>query len=120
MTAIGVDIIEIRRIKQAVSRWQDAFLKRVFSQAELQYCGRRYNSLAARFAAKEAVVKTLGAGANGLSWQDIEILPGQNNVPYVKLHGNALKKAEELGLTEVSISMSDCQEYAVAFSVGHA
>ena len=118
--AIGVDIIEIHRIKQAVLRWQDTFLKRVYSDSELEYCGNRYSSLAARFAAKEAVVKTLGANARGLSWREIEILPGENDAPYVKLTGNTLKQAEKLGLTEVSISMSHCKEYAVAFSVGHA
>lgn len=116
----GVDIIEIHRVQEAVTRWQDAFLRRIYSDAELEYCGRMYGSLAARFAAKEAVVKTLGAGARGLSFREIEVLPGENGAPYVKLHGNTLKQAEQLGLTEVSISMSHCKEYAIALSVGHA
>jgi holo-[acyl-carrier protein] synthase len=116
--AIGVDIVEIRRIEEAVIRWQDAFLKRIYSEVELKYCGNAYSSLAARFAAKEAVVKTLGARARGLSWREIEILPGENDAPYVRLHGNTLVQAERLGLTEVSISMSHCKEYAIALSVG--
>ncbi|MHB8086503.1 MAG: holo-ACP synthase, partial [Dehalococcoidia bacterium] len=72
------------------------------------------------FAAKEAVIKTLGRGGSGLSWLEIEILPGPNDAPYVKLSGRARSKAEELGLKELSVSLSHCQEYAVAFSVGHA
>ncbi|MBN1690253.1 MAG: holo-ACP synthase [Dehalococcoidia bacterium] len=117
----GVDIVEIQRIRQAVERWQDAFLRRIYSEAELAYCGEMYCSLAARFAAKEAVVKALGAGgARCLSYREIEILPGENGAPRVKLHGNTLKQAAKLGLREVSISMSHCKEYAVAFSVGHA
>ncbi len=116
----GVDIIEIQRIKEAVERWQDAFLKRVYSEAEVEYCGGMYGSLAARFAAKEAIVKTLGSGARGISYREIEILPGENGAPYVLLHGNTMKQAEQLGLTEVSISMSHCKEYAIALSVGHA
>ena len=119
-TSIGVDIIEISRIKRAVSRWNDAFLKRVYSQAELDYCRSMYPSLAARFAAKEAVIKTLGRGGSGFSWLEIEILPGPNDAPYVKLSGRARRKAEELGLKDLSISLSHCNEYAVAFSVGHA
>jgi len=118
--AIGVDIVEIQRIKLAVTRWEDTFLKRIYSDAELEYCGKMYGSLAARFAAKEAVIKTLGAAAKGLSWREIEILHGENEAPYVKLHGNTLKQAEKLGLTEVSISMSHCKEYAIALSVAHA
>jgi holo-[acyl-carrier protein] synthase len=116
---IGVDIIEIRRIRQAAERWHEAFLKRIYSDAELEYCGNRYASLAARFAAKEAVVKTFGVRAKGLSYREIEVLPGKNDAPYIKLHGNSLKQAAEMGLTEISISMSHCSEYAVAFAVGH-
>ncbi|MBN1689549.1 MAG: holo-ACP synthase [Dehalococcoidia bacterium] len=116
----GVDIIEIQRIHQAVERWQDTFLKRIYSEAELTYCREMYGSLAARFAAKEAVVKVLGAGATGLSYREIEILSTANGAPYVKLHGNTLNQAGKLGLREVSISMSHCKEYAVAFAVGHA
>ena len=118
--AIGIDIIEIQRIQQAVNRWQGAFLNRIYSKAELEYCGSRHSSLAARFAAKEAVVKTLGARVGGLNYQEIEVLTGENGEPYVKLSGNTLKQAGELGLTGVSISMSHCKEYAVALSVGHA
>lgn len=114
----GIDIIEISRIRDAVERWREAFLWRIYTDAELECCGRMYSRLATRFAAKEAVVKALGV--RGLSYREIEVLTGENGAPCVKLHGNTFKQADMLGLAEVSISMSHCKEYAVAISVGHA
>ena len=117
--AIGVDIIEIDRIDRAVSRWHDSFLKRIYTQAELE-CHRSISSLAARFAAKEAVMKALGTGARGVNWRDIEILTNGSGAPQVRLHGRALARSKELGVAQFSISMSHSREYAVAFVIGHA
>jgi len=118
-TAIGVDIIEIGRIGRAVSRWQDSFLKRIYTPAELDD-HHNISSLAARFAAKEAVMKALGMGVGAVSWRDIEILRKEGGAPLVKLHGRALARSKEIGIARFSISMSHSREYAVAFVVGHA
>ena len=116
---IGVDIIEIGRIRQAAGRWQDAFLKRIYTQDELDYCGKRYSSLAARFAAKEAVIKALG-DTSGMGWHDIEIVSAENDAPQVRLSGGARRRADELGVGGFSVSLSHCENYAVALTVGNA
>lgn len=116
----GIDIIEIQRIKQAISRWNNAFLERIYTKSELEICRGFYPSLAARFAAKEAVMKALGSGTLGINWRDIEILSNENNAPFVELHGSARQKAEELGLIEFSISISHCEKYAIALSISNA
>jgi holo-[acyl-carrier protein] synthase len=117
--AIGVDIVEIRRIEHAISEWQDAFLKRIYTRAELELHHSIF-SLAARFAAKEAVMKALGTGARGVSWKEIEILTNGDGAPLIKLHGHALERSKEIGIAHFSISMSHSREHAVAFVIGHA
>ncbi len=113
----GVDLIEIERLQGAVARHGDRFLKRVFTQHELAESQGKIPSLAARFAAKEAVAKALGCGIGPVSWQDIEIRRGHANRPELKLHGAAARLAEELSLQEWSISLSHSRDYAVAFVV---
>ena len=116
--AIGVDIVEIDRVEHAILSWQNSFLGRVYTEAELNYCRERASSLAARFAGKEAVMKALGtSGTKGLSFQDIEILPNVDGAPIVQLHGRAYDKAKEIGVTELSISMSHNKQHAIAFVV---
>jgi holo-[acyl-carrier protein] synthase len=118
-TAIGVDIIEIGRIKRAVARWQDSFLKRIYTQAELEN-HHNISSLAARFAAKEAVMKALGTGTRGVSWKDIEIIANGDGAPLIRLYGRALKKSTEIGIAQFDISISHSRKYAIAFVIGHA
>ncbi|OGO16666.1 MAG: holo-[acyl-carrier-protein] synthase [Chloroflexi bacterium RBG_16_48_7] len=117
---IGVDIIEIGRIGEAVSNWNGHFLDRVYSKTELAQCEKRLPSLAARFAAKEAVIKALGSGFIESGWKDIEILSRQDGSPYIKLHGNVLEKANLLGLRDFSVSLSHCKDYAIAMLVSYA
>jgi holo-[acyl-carrier protein] synthase len=118
MQYIGVDIIEIDRIGKATRRWGDTFLQRVFTPSEVTSYSRKNASLAVRFAAKEAVLKAFGACSKGISWQDIEILTEENGKPFVKLFGKAEKAAKELAITEMSISLSHSDNFAVAFAVG--
>jgi holo-[acyl-carrier protein] synthase len=118
-TAIGVDIIEIGRIKRAVARWQDSFLKRIYTRAELE-SHHNISSLAARFAAKEAVMKALGTGTRGVSWTDIEILANGDGAPLIRLYGRALQKSTEIGIAQFDISISHSRKYAIAFVIGHA
>jgi holo-[acyl-carrier protein] synthase len=117
VTSIGIDIIETGRIESAIKRWGKRFLNRVYTEAELEICQGRVPSLAARFAAKEAVMKALGTGAKGISWREIEILADGNGKPLVKLHGRAKNKAEQLNLSEFSVSLSDTNQHAVAAAI---
>jgi len=116
MQHIGVDIIEIARIKKAIDRWGQGFLKRVYTEPELELYFKNTSSLAARFSGKEAVIKTLNSGGIGL--REIEILSDSSGKPRVKLYGKAQLKAKDLGLTSLDISLSHCREYAVACAIG--
>ena len=118
MTAIGVDIVEIERVESAIKRWGDRFLNRIYTETELKICRDRFLSLAARFAAKEAVMKVLGTGGRGIGWREIEILTGDDGKPSVKLYGHALDRAEELDFNELSVSLSDSKHHAVAVAIG--
>ena len=115
--ATGVDLIEISRIEEVIARHGKHYLDRIYTSAEQDYCGRRIESLAGRFAAKEAVVKTLGCGIGDVSWREVEILGDEQNAPVLTLHGAAAQKASELGLTTWSVSISHSQSHCVAFVV---
>jgi holo-[acyl-carrier protein] synthase len=116
--AHGIDIIEISRIAKAVDSWGERFLKRVYTDREIEYCKGRAPELAARFAAKEAVMKALGTGHVGVSPQDIEILPDKKGAPLVTLRGGAHTKAEKIGLSDLAITLSHSRDYAIASVVG--
>ena len=118
MPSVGVDIVEIERVESAIKQWGDRFLNRIYTEAELEICRNRFLSLAARFAAKEAVMKVLGTGGRGIAWREIEVLTDDDGKPSVKLYGKAQNKAKELNLQEVSISLSDSKQYAVAVAIG--
>ena len=115
----GIDIIEISRIKEAIKR--QAFVHRVFTAEEQQYCEskgvQKASSYAARFAGKEAVMKAFGTGLAGGSLQDIEILLNDKGCPYVKLSGKFAELAEELGGTSIHISLTHAREYAAAQAI---
>jgi len=111
----GVDLIEIARIEEALARHGRHYLDRVFTPAEIAECGRRVESLAARFAAKEAAAKALGCGIGDIAWKEVEILGDEQNAPTLTLHGAAAQKAQELGLTTWSVSLSHSQSHALAF-----
>jgi len=120
MLSVGVDIIEIERIRHAISRWNGHFLNRIYTQAELALCRGRVPELAARFAGKEAISKALGTGLLGVSWQEMEVLADIRGKPLVRLHRRAADRAAKLGLAEFAISLSHSQDYAVAFVVAGA
>jgi holo-[acyl-carrier protein] synthase len=116
--ATGVDLIEISRIEEVIARHGRHYLERIYTPAELEQCGRRVESLAGRFAAKEAVAKALGCGIGDVAWKEIEILGDEQNAPVLTLHGTALQKAKELGVMNWSVSISHSQSHAVAVAVG--
>lgn len=116
---IGVDIIEIERIKKAVEK-SDRFVKRLFTENEIEYFkskNMKTESIAGNFAAKEAIVKALGTGLRGFKWTDIEVLRDDLGKPVVHLHNGAKEVATARGINEVMLSISHCKEYAVANSV---
>jgi holo-[acyl-carrier protein] synthase len=115
---IGVDIIEISRIRQAVDRWGEHFLKRIFTDSELNSYRTRPESLAVRFAGKEAAMKALSPTAGTVGWREVEILSEPNGKPAVHLYGKARQRAEDLGLKGLEISLSHSREYAVALVIG--
>ncbi len=118
MYSVGIDLIEIDRIEAAVARWGERFFRRVYTEAERDHCRDRAPELAARFAAKEAVMKALGTGIRGVGWREIEVLPDPDGKPLVYLYGGAQRKAEELGLGQIAISLSHSRDYALASAVG--
>jgi holo-[acyl-carrier protein] synthase len=118
MQCIGVDIIEIARLERAIGRWGEGFLQRVYTDPELRLYRKKPSSLAARFAAKEAVIKALGKPNGVASLREIEILSDPNGKPLVNLYGKAKNQAQGLGLDKLAISLSHSREYAIAFVVG--
>ncbi len=118
---IGVDHVEVERLKDICVRWSDKFEKRVFTKGELDYCnnkGSRYQSLACRFAAKEAIFKALGTGWSfGLRWQDVEVVNDSLGKPNISLTGGAQRFAEQLGVKKTFLSLSHTKQYAVAYVV---
>ena len=117
MLSTGVDIIEIGRIARTLERYGERFLRRVYTPGELEYCRGRPSKLASRFAAKEATMKALGTGVRGVGWKDIEVTRAPSGAPGILLHGRAKSRAERLGVLEISVSMSDSRDNAVAFVV---
>lgn len=115
---IGVDIIEISRIRRACAR--EEFLNRFFTARELEGIKGKssfYAHLAGKFAAKEAVVKAMGTGFRNMKWKDIEILNQASGKPVVILSGKAKEIFEDNNLSGIQVSISHCREYAIAFAV---
>jgi holo-[acyl-carrier protein] synthase len=119
MTALrsGVDIIEVHRIDNAILRHGQRFFDRFYTSQELIDSDGQTPSLAARFAAKEAVAKALGTGIGEVAWKDIEVVTGPRREPVLRLHGQARELADSLGLTDWAISLSHTEQHAVAVAV---
>ncbi|QZY55763.1 holo-ACP synthase [Crassaminicella profunda] len=116
MKGIGIDIIEIERVSNAIAR-NDKFLQRIFTTKEMDYFSMinyRRNTIAGNFAAKEAVMKSLGTGLRNFKWTDIEIYRDALGKPHVFLYNNAKKIAEDQGIKEILISISHSRDYAIA------
>jgi holo-[acyl-carrier protein] synthase len=117
----GVDIVETARIRDSISRFGDRFLHRCFLPDEVAYCQQMKfpeRHFAARFAAKEAISKAFGTGISGeLGWRDMEVCRQPSGEPFVKLHGQGAELARTRGMTGLFISLSHCEEYAVAQAI---
>lgn len=117
MLSTGVDLIEISRIARTLERYGPRFLHRIYTPGELAYCRGRPSKLASRFAAKEATMKALGTGVRGVSWKDIEVTRAPSGAPGIRLHGRAQQRAQQLGIQETALSLSDSRDHAIAFVV---
>jgi holo-[acyl-carrier protein] synthase len=118
--SVGIDLVEISRIRRALERWGDRFLQRVYTPAEIAHCRGRAPELAVRFAAKEAVSKALGVGIwwpGGIAWHEAEVRSDPLGKPEVVLHGSAAERAHVLGLDQWAISLSHSDDHAIAMVV---
>jgi holo-[acyl-carrier protein] synthase len=113
----GVDLIDIDRFTHAYLRYDQRFLKRLFTACELAENGDNMPSLAARFAAKEAVAKAFGTGIGHITWHEIEICRGSSGEPLLHLYGEAQRMAEEHQFTSWSLSLSHTHDQAIAIVV---
>ena len=120
----GIDIVEIERIKTAIDRFGLRFINRIFTAGEIEYCMSKRNSaqhFAARFAAKEAVYKSLRLGNLApMRWKDIETFNDNQNLPSIKLHGKLLREQKRLGISQISLSLTHSDAFAAAVSVAAA
>jgi holo-[acyl-carrier protein] synthase len=118
---LGTDLIEIERIERSVERFGERFLERVFTPGEIAFCYRKKapaESLAARFAAKEAGAKALGTGiSRGVGWKEFEVKrkPGQR--PELHLSGRAAEIAQSMGIRRISLSLTHSREMSMAVVV---
>jgi holo-[acyl-carrier protein] synthase len=114
----GIDIAEVPRISQAIERFGQRFLLRIFTEGEMRYCDAKANRVeryAARFAAKEAAMKALGTGWNhGVRWRDCEVIRQPGGRPSMKFHGKAAEFAERLGARNIALSLTHTVEQAMA------
>src|SRR5207302_6610009 len=113
----GVDIIEVDRVRKVYEHHGERFLKRVFTEIEVSQCRGKVTRLAGRFAAKEAISKALGTGLHGVAWREMEIVQLRSGRPSVRLHGNAKKRAELLGLSAFDVSMADLAQFSIAIAI---
>lgn len=117
-TELGIDIIRVDRIRGSLDRFGSRFTNRVLTAAEQRYVRNRPETMAGRWAAKEAVSKVLGLGVRGIGWRDIEIERLPTGQPAVRLHGRAAARAEQLGMGRIAVSITHESDYAVAMAFG--
>ena len=121
VVGLGLDLVEVARIRALLERNGDRFKERVFTAGEIDYCDSCANAAihyAARFAAKEAVAKALGTGfSEGVSWRDVEVFRSPQGQPSVVLHGSAVQVAESLGVRRWVLSLTHTEVSAAASAV---
>lgn len=115
--AVGIDIIEVDRVRKVFEHHGERFLKRVFTEIEAWQCRSKAERLAGRFAAKEAISKALGTGIHGVAWREMEVVQLRSGRPSVRLYGKAKLRAEQLGLSAFDVSMADLKTFSIAIAV---
>ena len=117
-TELGIDIIKVERIRATLERFGARFSSRVLTPAEAAYVRDRAETFAGRWAAKEAISKVLGLGVRGVGWREIEIVRLPTGQPSVRLSGRAQRRADQLGMVRIAVSISHERDYAVAVAFG--
>ncbi len=112
---IGVDIIEIERVKKACQKY--SFIRKIYTEREIELFGEKYSSLAGNFAVKEAVSKAFGTGVRNFKMTDIEVLRNEFGMPFVILRNGAKKISEEMSVSKIFVSISHNIEFAVGYAV---
>jgi len=117
----GIDIVEIERIRAAIERFGRRFTDRVFTMEEVDYCTGRKNSaqhFAARFAAKEAVYKSLRVRKiAGVRWQDVTVIIDEDGIPAVRLHGALARLQQQKGISRIAISLTHSDKFSAAVAI---
>jgi holo-[acyl-carrier protein] synthase len=117
---VGIDLVQISRMRRAITRWADRFLERILSSNERAYCQARRDAaphIAARFAAKEAGLKALGLGWRGVRWTDLEVVNAPSGQPSLRLFGRPAQRMAELGGQALLVSLTHDGDYAAAHVV---
>lgn len=118
---IGIDVVEVDRIEDAIAKQGEVFLRKLFTEAERKYCEQQKRPglhYAARFAAKEAVSKALGTGIGGKAgWLEMEVIRGESGAPTMIFHGHASEFIQAQGIAEVQVSLTHARDYAAANAV---
>lgn len=118
---IGIDLVRVRRIEEALERWGDRFKNKIFTLGEIDYCLKKRNSspnFAARFAVKEALVKALGIGMRrGIHWKNIEVARGPLGKPVLKLNGQAAEICQREKITGIFVSLTHDRDYSSAIVI---
>jgi len=114
----GIDLVKIERIEKIIKRWGDNFIFRIFTPLEREYCekkkGNKYQSYAGRFAAKEALLKSLDLGLRGVNWKEIEIENNELGQPIIETSGKLKNIASVKGVSKYFITISHTKDYAIA------
>ncbi len=117
-TTVGVDLVRVERMVMLISRYGECFLKKLFTDQEIDYCYQRgagaAMSYAARFAAKEATFKALPIKTQVIRWLDIEVINDQKLSPAIELHGPLSEISKSGGLEKLSVSITHDSDYAIA------
>ena len=114
----GIDLVKIERIEKIIKKWGDNFTFKIFTPLEREYCekrrGNKYQSYAGRFAAKEALLKSLGLGLREVNWKEIEIENNELGQPIIETSGKLKKIASEKGVGKYFITISHTKDYVIA------
>ena len=115
--AVGIDIIEVERVRRVYAHHGERFLRRVYTELEILQCRGKVARLAGRFAVKEAISKALGTGLHGVAWREMEVVQLRSGRPSVRLHGNAKLRAEQLGISAFDVSIADLAQISIAVAI---
>ncbi|MDI6703835.1 MAG: holo-ACP synthase [bacterium] len=114
---LGIDLVEINRMRETIERFGERFLERVFTKNEIGYCQThkdKYEHLAARFAAKEALLKAISVGWPKVSFRDVEVVNTRSGSPKIGVYGRAKDLLDKLNLQNISLTISHTKDYATA------